>query len=75
MAKKFLTGFEKTAGKAGFWGDAKKLDHAGLGMLALAPAYHGYKAIKDKDKGSAAVAGTELAGLGLLARAVSKGHK
>jgi len=46
-----------------------------LGLLALAPAYHGYHAIKKKDKAEGALAGAELGGLGLLSRAVSKGHK
>lgn len=70
----FLKGFWKTA-EAGFWHNAKHLDNAGLGMLALAPAYHGYKAIKKKDKSEGALAATELGGLGLLARSVAKGHK
>jgi hypothetical protein len=50
------------------------MDMAGLGALAISPAYHGYKAIKNKDKGEAGLAATELGGLGLLARAV-KAHK
>lgn len=75
MAVQFLKGFNKTAGKSAFWHNAGKLDHAGLGALAIAPAYHGYKAVKNKDKGEGALAATELGGLGLLARAVSKGHK
>lgn len=78
----FSKGFKKEA--AGFFQDAKKMDMAGLGLLAAAPAYHGYKGVKgivsgDKSKkkegiADTALAGTELAGLGLLARAVQKGH-
>jgi len=68
----FRKGFEKIA--AGFLSDPKKLDQAGLAMLAMAPAYHGYKAIKKKDKGEGVLAASELGGLGLLSRAVSKGH-
>ena len=73
----FLKGFEKVAGLERIkkmWNNHKALDQAGLGMLALAPAYHGYKAIKNKDKGEGALAATELGGLGLLSRAVSKAH-
>lgn len=71
----FHSGFKKvSSAQTGFFNNAKRLDHAGLGLLAMAPAYHGYKAIKNKDKGEGVLAGTELAGLGLLARAVSKGH-
>lgn len=71
----FHKGFKKIAGAAtSFMNNAKHLDHAGLGMLALAPAYHGYKAVKNKDKAEGALAATELGGLGLLARAVTKGH-
>lgn len=74
----FVTGFSKTAGIADAWKKldipAPKLDKAGLGMLALAPAYHIHKAIKDKDTGSAVAGATELGGLGLLYRAVQKGH-
>ena len=53
---------------------AKHLDHAGLATLAIAPAVHGYKAIKNKDKKEAALAGSEIAGLGLLHAAVKKAH-
>jgi hypothetical protein len=70
----FVKGFRKTA-KTKFWNNASHLDQAGLGLLAAAPAYHGYKAIKNKDKGEGVLAATELGGLGLLSRAVSKGHK
>jgi hypothetical protein len=63
----------KTIGKS--WNNASHLDQAGLGALAIAPAYHGYKAIKNKDKGEGALAATELGGLGLLSRSVMKGHK
>lgn len=68
----FHKGFSKFAGQAGFWHNHKSLDQAGLAALSLAPAYHGYKAIKDKDKKEAALAGTELGGLALLSRAVAK---
>jgi hypothetical protein len=72
----FKKGFEKVAGigdtLAKSWKNPAHLDQAGLGALALAPAYHGYKAFKNKDKGEAALAGTELGGLALLSRAVSK---
>jgi hypothetical protein len=69
----FHKGFSKTAaGATGFWNNHKALDHAGLAALAIAPAYHGYKAIKNKDKKDAAIAGTELGGLALLSRAVAK---
>lgn len=77
-------GIMKSAAAAGFWHDPKKLDLAGLGVLGLAPAYHGIRAVKDlksKDKtershavGDIAAGATELGGLGLLARAVRKGH-
>lgn len=50
------------------------LDRAGLGLLAVAPAYHAYKAVKDKDKTQAAMGATELGGLGLLYKAVGKAH-
>ena len=68
----FSKGFIKVAKP--FFQDAKKLDHAGLALLATAPAYHAYKAVKNKDKESGVLAGAELGGLGLLARSVSKGH-
>lgn len=64
----FVKGFRKTA--SGF--KPATLDKAGLGMLAVAPAAHMYKAIKNKDKGEAALGATELGGLGLLYRAVQK---
>ena len=67
----FLKGF-KTAAANSFWHDAKKLDYGGLGALATVPAYHGYKAIKEKDKAGMATSAAELGGLGLLARAVKK---
>lgn len=66
----FTNGF-KTAAKS-WWHDPKKLDLAGLGALATVPAYHGYKAIKEKNKSGVAESGAELTGLGLLARAVKK---
>ena len=67
---KFVKGFVKSA--AGF--KPETLDKAGLGMLALAPAYHTYKAIKNKEKGEAALGASEVGGLGLLYRAVQKAH-
>ena len=71
----FTKGFKKTAvAVKGFWHDHKALDKAGLGLLAGATAYHGYKAVKEKDTGNAAAAGLDLAGLGLLHRAVNKSH-
>lgn len=80
MAARFVRGFNKTArgvaeGVKRFASNPHHLDQAGLGMLAIAPAYHGYKALKNKDKGEGALAASELGGLGLLSRAVSKGHK
>lgn len=70
-----LKGFKKVAaGAKPFLENAKKLDKAGLGVLGGVAAYHGYKAVKDKDAGSAAAAGADMAGLGLLYRAVNKGH-
>ena len=82
---KFSQGFLKTAaGVQPFFQNSKKMDLAGLGLLAAAPAYHGIKGFqslksgdkKDQSEGKSniALAGTELAGLGLLARAVQKGH-
>lgn len=68
--KGFKTGFNKVAKK--FWEDPAKLDKAGLGLLAAAPAYHVAKAVKEKDSGEAAMGATELGGLGLLYRAVNK---
>lgn len=68
-------GFHKTATSSKWYHSPKHLDLAGLGALAIPTVYHGYKAIKEKDKGGAVAAGGELAGLGLLARAVQKGHK
>ena len=53
---------------------AHHLDQAGLATLAIAPAVHGYKAIKNKDKKEAGLAATELGGLGLLSAAVKKAH-
>lgn len=75
LEARFLKGFRKTATKASWFHDPKKLDLAGLGALAVPTVYHGYKAVKEKDKGGAVAAGGELAGLGLLARSVHKGHK
>jgi hypothetical protein len=49
---------------------AKTLDRAGLGALAIAPAYHTYKAIKEKKPVDAALGVSELGGLHLLDRAV-----
>ena len=71
----FCKGFQKVASNStpGFWNDHKKLDHPGLATLAIAPAYHGYQAIKNKDKKEGLLAGSELAGLALLHRAVAKG--
>lgn len=74
MVGPFLKGLRKTA-KAMAGIKPQHLDQAGLGLLAMAPAYHGYRAIKNKDKGEGALAATELGGLGLLSRAVSKAHK
>lgn len=81
---KFSMGFIKVAAGTGFFQNSKKMDLAGLGLLAAAPAYHGYQGMKNigskdkKEKSEAktnlALAGTELGGLGLLARAVQKGH-
>ena len=68
----FIESFSKTAGAASFLNDSKALDKAGLGMLMAAPAYHAYKAVKDKDKTEAALGASELGGLGLLYRAVNK---
>ena len=74
----FKKGFEKVAGIGETlkksWNNPSHLDHAGLGALAIAPAIHGYKAIKDKDKKEGAIAATELGGLALLSRAVKKAH-
>lgn len=76
MAGRFVTGFVKTAkGFKNMWHDHKALDMAGLGALAVPAAYHAYKGVKEKDKGEAASAGMDLAGLGLLARSVKKAHK
>lgn len=85
MKKAFVESFHKTAGikdtaravgdkakKA--WQDAPALDKAGLGLLAVAPAVHTYKAVKNKDKGEAALGASELGGLGLLYRSVNKAH-
>jgi hypothetical protein len=69
----FIKGFSKTAKIKGI--KPEHLDQAGLATLAIAPAYHGYKAIKEKNKGEGALAATELGGLGLLSRAVAKSHK
>jgi hypothetical protein len=66
---KFIKSFEKTAAMS-----SSALDKAGLGALAIAPAVHTYKAIKNKDKGEAALGATEVGGLGLLYRAVQKAH-
>jgi hypothetical protein len=76
----FKKGFEKVAGIMDTVKQTYKkipahhLDQAGLGLLAAAPAYHGYKAIKNKDKGEAGLAASELGGLGLLSAAVKKAH-
>jgi hypothetical protein len=75
MAGKFTKGFLKKTSAKSWWNNPHHLDQAGLGLLATVPAYHGYKAIKHKDKTEGATAGAELAGLGLLSRAVAKGHK
>jgi hypothetical protein len=72
MAGAFLRGWRKTASLDL---SAHHFDKAGLGLLAVAPAYHGYKAIKRKDKGEGALAASELGGLGLLYHAVNKAHK
>lgn len=83
---KFINGFRKIAAaiKTPFLQNSKHLDLAGLGLLSAAPAYHGFKGLKSlgsKDKKERqegktdlALAGTEIGGLGLLARAVQKGH-
>lgn len=66
----FKSGFEKIAkGMSG-----KNLERVGLGALAISPAYHTYKAIKEKKPGEAALGATELGGLHLLDRAVLKAH-
>lgn len=75
MAARFGTGFLKTAKAGGLLGNASALDRHGLKMLAIAPAYQGYKAIKNKDKGEGAIAATELGGLAMLHRAVNLAHK
>ena len=64
----FTKGFNKVAV------EAKTLDRLGLGALAIAPAYHTYKAIKEKKPGEAALGATELGGLHLLDKAV-RAHK
>lgn len=77
----FFVGFEKTSASAvgetlrKAWHDPKLLDKAGLGLLAGAAGYHTYKAIKEKDPGAAAAGAGDIAGLGLLYRAVQKAHK
>lgn len=75
MVGPFLKGLQKTAkiNVAGI--KPHHLDQAGLAALAIAPAVHGYHAIKNKDKGEGVLAASELGGLGLLSRAVSKAHK
>lgn len=74
MAATFLKGFQKTAkaGVASFMQNHKKLEYAGLGLLGGTSAIHLHKAMKEKDKGGMAAAGADMAGLGLLARAVHK---
>jgi hypothetical protein len=77
---KFTAGFQKVASGAGFFGNHKALDYAGLGVLAAAPAYHAYQGVKnwsnpDKEKrhearANVGLGATELGGLGLLAKAV-----
>lgn len=79
---KFSEGFRKVASTEGM--SAKNLDLGGLGLLTAAPIYHGYHGIKnwsskDKEKrhearANVALGATELAGLGMLARAVQKSH-
>lgn len=70
-----VKGFRKVAaGAKPFLENAKKLDKAGLGVLGGVAAYHGYKALKEKKPADAAAAGADIAGLGLLYRAVNKGH-
>jgi hypothetical protein len=66
----FKDGFNKLAGL-----NSHKLEQAGLGALALAPAYHTYKAIKAKKPGEAAIGASEVGGLGILSRAAYKAHK
>jgi len=78
-ANAFIDGFAKIALFQQAMQAIKKVkpetwDKAGLGALAIAPAYHGYKAIKDKSSGEAALAGSELGGLGMLYHAVRKAH-
>ena len=74
----FKKGFEKISGISdsvkSFANNTHHLDQAGLAALAIPTAIHGYKALKKKDKGEAALSATELGGLGLLSRAVSKAH-
>lgn len=72
----FAKGFEKIS-KFNIR-NAEHLEHAGLGMLALPAAYHGYKAVKEKKegwKGDAALNAAEIGGLGVLSRATRLAHK
>ena len=79
MAAKFIKGFNKVAGATGVIGKALKdhttLEHVGLGVLGGSAAVHGYKAIKEKNKGDAAAAGLDIAGLGILSRATHLASK
>lgn len=78
VKKAFAESFSKTAGLADklrkAWNEAPTLDKAGLGLLAVAPGVHTYKAVKEKDPGQAALGASELGGLGLLYRSVKKAH-
>lgn len=78
VKKAFIESFDKVAGLADkirkTWNDAPALDKAGLGLLAVAPGVHTYKAVKEKDPKEAALGASELGGLGLLYRSVKKAH-
>jgi hypothetical protein len=83
MAAQFLKGLRKTAidwkawkkAKPGMMHDSSALDRHGLKMLAIAPAVHAYKAVKDKDTKEGVMAASELGGLAMLHRAVKLSHK
>lgn len=75
----FVAGFVKSAAVGKLLDKLKKVpsntwDKAGLGVLATVPAYHTYKAVKDKKPGEAALGATEVAGLGMLYHAARKAH-
>lgn len=75
MAAPFTKGFLKMAAKKSLFKNPEALEHLGLGMLAVPVAAHGIKSIKEKDTGGTAMAGAELAGLGVLSRATRLAHK